>query len=98
MININEEIRKEENNNQFYDNLSKTAAKLKGKNWVNMTNMWELIRKLKQRSNEPQTAIKSKYGYLIEEAEEIKQRYHEQFKNILATKPAVSEREKIGRK
>ena len=91
---IDEEIKKEDQK-QYLGKIDKVVTRLKGKNGINIPNMWEVVKKIKGRKEEPQTAIKSKDGKMtIEDPEEIKDRYLEHFSDILQNKQAETEKEK----
>ena len=91
---IDEEIKKEDQK-QFLGKIEKVVTRLKGKNGINIPNMWEVVKQIKGRKEEPQTAIKSKDGKVtIEDPEEIKDRYLEHFSDILQNKQATTDKEK----
>ena len=56
--------------------------------------MWEIVKKIKRKKEEPRTAVKSKDGAILEEPEQVKARYLEHFCEILKNKPATTEKEK----
>ena len=89
---IDEEIKKEEQK-QFGNKIDTAVRKLQSKNGVNMPNMWEIVKKIRRRKEEPQSAIKSKDGIVLEDPEEIKSRYLEHFIQILKMKPAETEKQ-----
>ena len=55
--------------------------------------MWEIVKKIKRKKEDPQTAIRSKEGKVLEEPEQIKARYLEHFTEILKNKPAVTDKQ-----
>ena len=93
MNNIEEAI-KNEGQKQFQQKIEKVVNRLKGKNGVNMPNMWEIVKSIERKEKETPTAIKSKEGEIIEEPEKIKKRYLEHFGEILKNVPAETEGEK----
>ena len=90
---IDEAIKKEDNN-QYRNKISRVVTKLQGKKGINTPNMWEVMKKLKKKKEEPPTAVKSKEGKIIEDPELIKDRYLEHYAEILKNKPATTEKEK----
>ena len=90
---IDERINKEDQK-QHQDKLEKVVEKLKHKNGLNVPNMWEIVKKIKKKKEEPMTAIKSKDGKMIEDPEDIKARYLEHFVEILKNKPAETDLQK----
>ena len=93
MNNIEEAI-KNEGQKQFQQKIEKVVNRLKGKNGVNMPNMWEIVKSIERKEKETPTAIKSKEGEIIEEPEKIQKRYLEHFGEILKNVPAETEGEK----
>ena len=80
---IEEQIRKEDSK-RYHDKINKVVSRLKGRNGINIPNMWEVVKKRKKRKEEPATAIKSKDGKkIIEEPLMIRERYLEHFTDIL---------------
>ena len=90
---IDEEIKKEEQK-QFGNKIDAVVKKLHTKNGVNVPNMWEIVKKIRRKKEEPQSAIRSKDGKVLEEPEQIKARYVEHFTHILKMKPAITEKQK----
>ena len=90
---IDEQIKKE-NNNQFKTKIDKVVAKLRGKRGVNIGSMWDVMKQVKRKKEEPPTAIKSKEGKILEDPELIKDRYIEHFCEILENVPAETEEER----
>ena len=90
---IEEQI-KEEDHKQFQDKINQVVEKLKGKKGINIPNMWEVVKKIKGRKDEPPTAIKAKNGEVLEDAEKIKDRYLEHFSEILKNVEAETQEEK----
>ena len=90
---LDEQIKKE-NRDQFKKKINKVVTRLQGKNRINSAGMWEIMKKMKRKKEEPPTAIKSKDGKVIEEPEQIKERYLEHFTEILKNTPAETEEEK----
>ena len=90
---IEERIIKEDQK-QHQNKLERVVEKLKHKNGLNVPNMWEIVKKVKRKKEEPITAVKSKDGKMIEEPENIKARYLEHFVEILQNKPAETEMQK----
>ena len=90
---IEEEI-KEESFKQNKQKLDKVVSRLRGKHGVNIPSMWDIVKRTKRRKEEPETAIKSKDGEIIEDPEKIRDRYLEHFGDILKNVPAVTEAEK----
>ena len=93
MKNIEEAI-KEESKKQYQQKIEKVVDRLRGRNGVNIPNMWEIMKKVERKDVEPPTAIRSKEGELIEDPEKIKERYLEHFGEILQNVPAETEEEK----
>ena len=90
---VEEEIEREDQK-QYHSKLTKVVDKLQGKKGLNIPNMWDIMKKLKKKKEEPPTAIKSKDGKIVEDPESIKERYLEHFKEILKNKPAETDKEK----
>ena len=90
---INEAI-KIEDRKQHKSKINKVVNNLKSKNGLNIPNMWEIVKKIKRKKEEPRTAVKSKDGAILEEPEQVKARYLEHFCEILKNKPATTEKEK----
>ena len=85
---------KEESQKQYQQKIEKVVDRLRGRNGVNIPNMWEIMKKVEKKEVEPPTAIRSKDGELIEDPEKIKERYLEHFVEILKNVPAETEDEK----
>ncbi len=79
---------------QFNNKINKVVHKLKCKKGINGPNMWEVIKHIRGRRDQVATAILSKDGEVLEEAEKIRSRYLEHFKEILAPTVAVTDQEK----
>ena len=90
---LDEQIKKEDQR-QFTCKINKVVERLRGKNGLNVPNMWEIVKRIKKKKEEPITAIKSKDGVVVEDQEGIKARYLEHFIEILKIKPATTEKEK----
>ena len=56
--------------------------------------MWEVVKNIKRTVKEPATAIKDKDGNLLEEPQQIKERYKEHFTDILQPPKATDDKEK----
>ena len=85
---------KEESQKQYQQKIEKVVDRLRGRNGVNIPNMWEIMKKVQKKELEPPTAIRSKEGELIEDPEKIKERYLEHFREVLQNVPAETEEEK----
>jgi hypothetical protein len=83
-----------EDQKQHSNKINKVVNKLRSRSGLNVPSMWEVVKKIKKKKEEPITAIKSKEGVVLEDPEEIKTRYLEHFKDILKNKPAETEKEK----
>ena len=90
---INEQL-KIEKDRQFHEKITKVVHKLKCKKGINGPNMWEVLKRLRNKKGEPPTTIKSKEGKVLESSEEIKDRYVEHFTEILQPPQATTEEEK----
>ena len=86
-----EERLNQENNKQFETKINKVVEKLKCEKGIHGPSVWEVMRKVKQKKNDPPTAVLDNEGNIIEEAEAIKDRYLEHFTSIL--KPPAAENE-----
>ena len=78
--------------------LDKVVSRLWGKHGVNIPSMWDIVRSIKRKKEEPATAIKSKEGEIIEEPAKIRERYLEHFGEILKNVPAETDAEKAQEK
>ena len=85
---------KEESFQQNKQKLDKVVTRLRGKNGVNIPSMWDIVKSIKRKKEEPPTAIRSKDGEIIEDPEKIRERYLEHFGDILKNVPAETEAEK----
>ena len=85
---------KKEDQKQHKNKIEKVVNKLKSKNGLNIPNMWEIVKKMRKKKEEPRTAVKSKEGVILEEPEQIKARYLEHFSEILKNKPAITDKQK----
>ena len=85
---------KEESFRQNKQKLDKVVSRLRGRNGVNIPSMWDIVKRIKRKNEEPPTAIKSKEGEIIEDPEKIRERYLEHFGDILKNVPAETEAEK----
>ena len=85
---------KDKDREQHNSKINKVVSNLKSKNGLNIPNMWEIVKKIKRKKEEPRTAVKSKDGTILEDPEQIKTRYLEHFCEILKNKPAVTEKQK----
>ena len=56
---IDEQIKKE-NQSQFKTKIDRVVAKLRSKRGANIGSMWDVIKKVRRKKQEPPTAIKSK--------------------------------------
>ena len=90
---INEQM-KMEREKQFQDKLEKVVHKIKCRKGINGPNMWEVLKWIKKREVENASAIKSKKGEVLEDPEEIKNRYLEHFVEILQPPKACTEEER----
>jgi hypothetical protein len=90
---IEQEIEKERKE-QFGNKISKVVDKLRSSKGINGPNMWDVLRKVKKRKEEPAVSIKSKEGQVLEDPEEIKQRYLEYFGELLKPVEARNEEER----
>ena len=90
---INQQI-KNERNKQFNGKIQKVVHKLKCKKGINGPNMWEVLKWTRRRKVEEATAIKSRDGVVLEDPDEIKDRYLEHFVDILKPPEAFTEQEK----
>ena len=91
------EVEKEitqERNEQFRNKINKVVAKLQSSNGINGPNMWEVLKKVKRKKEEPAVAIKSKEGKILEEPEDIKTRYLEHFGDLLKQPEPNNEEER----
>ena len=86
---VNEQI-KIERDRQFNEKITKVVHKIKCKKGINGPNMWEVLKSLKRKKAEAATAIKSKEGVVLENPEEIKNRYLEHFVDILKAPQATT--------
>ena len=57
----------------------KVVDKLRSSKGINGLYMWDVLRTVKKKKEEPTVAIKDKEGKLLEDPENIKQRYLEYF-------------------
>ena len=89
---INEKIQNE-SNAQYQNKMEKVVEKLQRKNGIRGPSMWEVLKQVKRKNIEPPTAIKDKEGNLLEDREEIKDRYLQHFTEILQPPKAESEEE-----
>ena len=71
---------------QYKNKITKVVEDLRSKKGINGPNVWEVLKKVRRKKNNPPTAIRDKKGNLLEEEDEIKDRYIEHFSDIL--KPA----------
>ena len=79
---VKEAIEKEKRE-QFEKKISKVVDKLRSDKGINGPNMWEVLKKVKRRKEEPAVSIKDKEGKLLEEPNDVKQRYLEYFGELL---------------
>ena len=84
----------EESNTQYRNKIIKVVEDLRSKKGINGPNVWEVLKKVRRKKNNPPTAIKDKKGHLLEEKEEIKSRYIEHFCEILKPTEARDAEEK----
>ena len=90
---VNEQIDTEKKN-QFKERIDKVVNKLRSKNGINGPNMWEVMKSIRRPKTSAATAIKNKDGRILENPEEIKNRYLEHFVDILQPPTATTKEEK----
>ena len=90
---IDEEIEKERKV-QFGNKIGKIVGQLRSSKGINGPNMWDSLKKIKRRKAEPAAAIKDKEGKIIEDPENIRDRYLEHFSELLTPVEASSEEER----
>lgn len=76
---------------QFRNKINKVVEKLRSNKGINGPNMWEVLKKLKRKKEEPASAIKDQEGKILEEPEAIKTRYLEYFGDLLEPPKAKDE-------
>ena len=76
---------------QFGNKINKVVDKLRTGKGINGPNMWEVLKKLKKKKEEPAAAIKDEKGHILEEPEAIKNRYLEYFEKLLQPVQAEDE-------
>ena len=89
---VDEQI-KDENNSQFKNKIEKVVEELRSSKGINGPNMWEVLKKVRRKKTEPPTAVRDKEGNILEDSEEIKNRYLEHFVEVLKSPVAESAEE-----
>ena len=90
---IDQEIESEKQM-QFTDKIGKVVNKLRSTKGINGPGMWEVVNQLKRKKSTPPSAIKDKKGKILEDPQEIKERYLEHFVELLKPPDASTEEEK----
>ena len=85
----------EESNMQYKNKIMKVVEELRSKNGINGPNVWEVLKRVRRKKNNPPSAIKDREGKLLEDKEEIKNRYIEHFSDILKPPEAIDLEEKL---
>ena len=79
---------------QFKKKIGKVVDKLRSTKGINGPGMWEVVNQLKGKKTTPPSAIKNKKGKILEDPNEIKERYLEHFVDLLKPPDASTEEEK----
>ena len=90
---VDEEI-EAERQSQFKNKISKVVEKLRSSKGINCPGMWEVMKQLNKKKATPPSAIKSKDGQILEDADLINERYLEHFVELLKPPEATTEQEK----